>query len=856
MVKTGYDPTRIEAKWRRKWEETGLYQTDLEETDDKLFVLVMFIYPSGAKLHIGHWFNYSGADTWARARRMQGWNVLEPMGYDAFGLPAENFALKHGIHPAESTEKNVNDIRIQLKEMGAMYDWSKEINTSEPGYYKWTQWFFLKLYEHGLAYKRKAPVNWCPSCKTVLANEQVVGEGTCERCGSGVEQKDLEQWFFKITDYAQKLLDGLEKIQWPEKTVMMQKNWIGRSEGTEMHFPLVGRDDILKVFTTRPDTIYGATYMVMAPEHPLIDEITTGQQRQAVGNYVRQVRLQTEIERTSTVKEKTGVFTGAYAVNPFTDAEIPIWIADYVLMSYGAGAVMAVPAHDQRDFEFARKYDLPIVQVIAPEGEETIDADEMQEAYEGDGKMINSGPFSGMNNREGIKAVTEHLEKEGKGGFKINYRLRDWLISRQRYWGAPIPIINCDECGIVPVPENQLPVLLPRDVDFKPKGTGESPLATNKKFLNTECPQCGGPAQRETETMDTFVCSSWYYLRYVNPDYDEGPFIKEKVNAWLPVDQYVGGSEHAVGHLLYSRFFTKFLHDAGYVDFDEPFQKLNHQGMVRKNSFYCPQHGYQPEEEVEEMENEFFHKNCGKKLIVRDEKISKSKYNTVDVDKYLNKYGIDTFRTYLLFMGHFSEGGVWDDSGITGIERFFKRVRKMTQQYNFNVHQTHDFEPKNKTEKELRRKIHATVKQATHDIENFDFNTVIAALMELTNALNDSEEEVSEQAFQFGLKQLMLLIAPFAPHMAEELWEQKNGQYSIFDQQWPQYSEKALEVESVTIPVQINGKVRGTFTAPKGVNRDEALKLALELESVAKYTEGNKIKKVILVPDRLLSIVI
>ena len=814
---SSYPFAEIEKKWQKFWEEQKLYETDMTNVEKKLYCLVMFIYPSGDRLHIGHWYNYGPTDTWARFKRMQGYNVFEPMGYDAFGLPAENYAIKKGVHPAISTAENIAAIRKQLKAIGAMYDWSKEINTSAPEYYKWTQWFFLLLYKNGLAYKKEAPVNWCPSCKTVLANEQVV-DGRCERCGSEVTRKDLEQWFFKITAYADKLLEGLDRIDWPEKTITMQRNWIGRSEGAWIKFPISDRKETIEVFTTRPDTLWGVTYMVLAPEHPLVEVLTTPSQKEKVQNYVEESRKETDIFRTSTEKEKTGVFTGSYCINPVNGEKIPIWIADYVLLTYGTGAVMAVPAHDERDFEFARKFKLLIREVISPDGKEH---GPLKAAYTEPGIMIKSGSFTGERSDLGISKVIKYLEEKGWGGRRVNYKLRDWLISRQRYWGAPIPMVNCERCGLVPVPEDQLPVLLPEKVEFT--GTGESPLLTNPEWVNTTCPKCGGKAKREVDTMDTFVCSSWYFLRFPNPHIDTAPFDSKIVKKWLPVDQYVGGAEHAVMHLLYARFFTKVLYDLDLIDFDEPFTRLVHQGVIT---------------------------NKGAKM-------SKSRGNVINPDGYVEKYGSDVFRMYMMFMGSYSEGGDWSDEGIHGINRFVNRVWRLVEIIQENpptgkekIQATH-----------LDRARHYAVKMVTQDLERFHFNTSISRIMELVNAIylyiqDLKPEEQNLEILNDVLKTMVQLISPFAPHLGEELWHKLGNDDSVFNSKWPEWDEEKLKKETVTIVVQINGKIRSKIEADIDSDDEEVKGKVFEDPKVRKYTEGKEIIKVVVVKNKLVSVVV
>ncbi len=812
-----YPHEEIEKKWQRKWEESKIYKTDLSDTKNKLYCLVMFIYPSGDRLHIGHWYNYGPTDTWARFKRMQGFNVFEPMGYDAFGLPAENYAIKKGIHPAESTEGNIKYIRKQLKSIGAMYDWDKEVNTSSPRYYKWTQWVFLTLYKNGLAYRRKAPVNWCPQCQTVLANEQVI-ENHCERCDSEVTKRDLRQWFFKITDYAEKLLAGHRKIDWPEKTIAMQKNWIGRSEGARIKFKIDESDKSFEVFTTRPDTLFGVTYMVLAPEHPLVEKITTDEHRESVQSYVEKSRRASDIDRTSTEREKTGVFTGAYAINPVNNEKVPIWIADYVLLTYGTGCVMAVPGHDTRDFEFAQKYNLLIREVISPDGEKH---EQLEEAYIEPGIMVNSGNFSGTPSQEGIEKVIEFLQEKGIGGKEVNYKLRDWLISRQRYWGAPIPIIYCEKCGEVPVPEKDLPVLLPKEVEFK--GKGESPLITNPEFVNTTCPKCGGPGKREIDTMDTFVCSSWYFLRFPNPDLEHIPFDTDLVNKWLPVDKYVGGAEHAVMHLLYARFITKVFYDLKLINFDEPFQRLVHQGVITKDG----------------------------------NKMSKSRGNVVNPDVFISKYGSDTFRMYMMFMGSYSDGGDWSDKGITGIYRFLNRVWRLIDLLKRNKATGSETEKS----QELERVLHYTIKMVTTDLDRFQFNTAISRIMELVNAMylyiqDVRPENQNKDMLEKTKKAVIILLAPFAPHFSEELWEKIGEPYSVFDVNWPEYDEQKTKQQTVSIAVQINGKVRSTIEVDLDADDQTVIHKAFADEKVQKYIEGKQIIKKIVVKNRLLNLVV
>ena len=815
---------QIESKWKAYWDENKTNKTNLDSPKTKMYTLVMFSYPSADKLHLGHWFNYAPTDSWARFKRMQGYNVFEPMGFDAFGLPAENYAVKTGIHPHTTTDENISYIREQLKAIGAMYDWDYEVVTSHPDYYKWTQWLFLKLYEKDLAYKANAPVNWCPKDQTVLANEQVQ-DGKCERCGTEVVKKNLTQWFFKITDYAEELLEGLETIDWPEKTKAMQRNWIGKSKGLQIRFELEGHtDEHLDVFTTRPDTLFGVTYVVLAPEHALVDALTLPENKAAVDAYVQQAAKASDIDRVATTREKTGVFTGSYAINPVNNEKVPVWISDYVLATYGTGAVMAVPAHDTRDFAFAKQFDLPIIEVIIPEGKSA--SDEMKEAFTEKGIMARSDKYDGLTSTEGAKQIGDNLEKNGQGKWTIQYKLRDWLVSRQRYWGAPIPIVYCEDCGEVPVPEEQLPVELPEDVDFNPHGT--SPLATSSSFVNTSCPRCGKPAKREVDTMDTFVCSSWYYLRYPDPKNERQPWDVDLINRILPVDKYVGGAEHATMHLLYSRFVTRALRDMGYVSFDEPFQSLVHQGVIMGPDGM---------------------------------RMSKSKGNVVNPENYLEKYGSDVFRMYLMFGFAYTDGGPWDDSGIAAIDRFLNRVWRLiedAQEIFFKSAGTDLFEG---PEKSLRRVMHQSIKGVTEDNERFHFNTSVSRIMELTNELYKYTQErnsgnYNKEILQSAIRDLVLLLAPFVPHLAEELWISIGGKPTIFDQTWPAYNEAYLKVDEIEWVIQVNGKIRQRITASANLGKDEAEAMALKDVHVSKLIDNKTIRKVIVVPKKLVNIVI
>jgi leucyl-tRNA synthetase len=806
-----YNPQEIESKWHERWDADKLYEVSDDDSRPNYYALTMFPYTSG-DLHIGHWYNNVPIDAYARFMRMKGFNVLHPMGFDAFGLPAENAAIKEGIHPYIWTMDNIEKMRLQLKSIGAVYDWSREVITCQPDYYKWTQWFFLKLYEAGLAYRARAPVNWCPKCQTVLANEQVVGEGVCERCDTPVIKRDLEQWFFRITRYADELL-SYDGIDWPERIKIMQRNWIGKSYGTDISFGLdvPGVDDKeIRVFTTRPDTVFGVTFMVLAPEHPLVEKLTTPDKKAEVVAYIEKSRRQSEIERLSTEKEKDGVFIGAYCVNRLNGTKVPIWIADYVLLSYGTGAVMAVPAHDERDFAFAKKYDLPIPVVISPPD---WDGDKFEEAYTEPGTMVNSGQFNGLPSEKGIEAVSVFLEEKGWGKRTVSYKIRDWLISRQRYWGAPIPMIHCEKCGIVPVPEKDLPVLLPEDAEFRP--TGESPLKYNEKFVNTICPRCGSPAKRETDTMDTFVCSSWYYLRYCSPHDTSAAFDASKVKFWCPVNFYTGGDEHAVMHLLYVRFFAKAIRDIGLVDFGEPFLRLFNQGEITS--------GHQ--------------------------KMSKSRGNVVNPDDYVASLGADTFRVYLMFIGPWDQGGEWDDSGISGMSRWLKRIWNLV---------TDDYISKDSSgDDDLFRLVHQTIKRVTEDIEKLRFNIMVAALMEFTNYLGKVRESgnVSTPVWTDAIKTLLLLLSPATPHIAEELWQQTGGKYSIHNQTWPVWDKNLVSSNEFTLVVQVNGKLRDRINAPTSITEAEAKQLAAASEKVKSYLEDKRIMKVIYVPGRLVNIV-
>ena len=796
-----YTPAAIEEKWRERWASSGLHNTPDVSDKPNFYFLTMFPYPSG-EIHVGHWYAFAPPDAAARFLRMRGHNVLFPMGFDAFGINAENAAIDRGMHPAVWTEKNMAHMREQFNRMGAAIDWRREVVTCYPEYYRWNQWMFLKLFEKGLAYRGEAPVNWCPRDETVLANEQVIN-GRCERCDTLVVKRQMTQWFYRITQYADELLK-FEGLDWPERVRVLQTNWIGRSEGAELAFPVEGNSgDEIRFFTTRPDTIYGATFMVLAPEHPLVAKITAPTKRAEVERYVESARNMAEIERTSTEREKTGVDIGAFARNVFTGERIPIWIADYVLATYGTGAIMAVPGHDERDFAFATKYRLEIREVVSPDGKEH---DHLDAPYIGEGIMVRSGPVSGRRTDDGKKAVADEAKKRGIGGPSVIYRLRDWLISRQRYWGTPIPIVHCERCGPVPVPYEQLPVVLPRDVEFT--GRGGSPLTHVASFVNTTCPKCGGPARRDTDTLDTFVDSSWYMYRYVDPKYDKAFMNKDAGKKWLPVQQYTGGVEHAILHLLYMRFMAKALRDLGEVWFDEPALRFRYQGNI----------------------------------VFRGRKMSKSRGNVETPDAYVEKYGADTLRLFMMFMGPWVDGADWNASGIEGVHRFLRRVWELTQS---------DTEASGSRDADVDRAVHRTIAKVTDDLQTYSFNTAVAAMMEMSNVLQHASGPSRDE----GVATLLLLLAPFAPYMTEELWERRGGRGSIHRQSWPTYDPKIAAPKEVTLVLQIDGKVRDRVTAPAGIAQPAAEKLAMESPKVKAALDGRRIERTIFVPDRLVNIV-
>lgn len=830
MIDTGkevfsldYRPQQVEQKWKTRWQETGAHRVSKDAGKPKYYCLDMFPYPSGNGLHVGHWRGYTISDVWSRYKTLQGYQVLHPMGWDAFGLPAENYAIKQGVHPRISTARNVENFKRQLEEIGAMYDWEREINTSDPDYYKWTQYFFTKMFERGLAYRKTMPINWCPSCKTGLANEEVV-DGRCDRCGTEVTKKEMKQWMLKITAYADRLLDDLVDLDWPDKVKRMQTAWIGRSTGARIVFRVEGLADSLEVFSTRPDTLYGATYMVLAPEHPLVEKITTNSQRAAVENYVQETLKKSAISRQIVDKTKTGEFTGAYAIHPLTGDKLPIWIADYVLMDYGTGAIMAVPAHDERDYEFARAFDLPIVQVIAPEesllaqaadgpgpeGNDPKSPSGLPSLYTGPGRLIHSGSFNGLTVEEGKQAIVAELATRNAGQETVTYRMRDWVFARQRYWGEPIPIIYCDQCGTLPVPEDQLPVRLPEVERYEPTGTGESPLAAIESFVHTTCPSCGGPARRETDTMPQWAGSSWYFLRYPDPHNEKLPFSRELANKWLPVDMYIGGVEHAVLHLLYARFFTKVIHDLGLIDFKEPFQHLFNQGMITLNGA----------------------------------KMSKSKGNVVSPDDILGQHGIDALRVYELFVGPPEEEAEWNTNGLEGVSRFLHRFYRLVAAHAGSTGPSRD---------SLERLRHRFLASLQERMDSFRLNTAVSAFMEYLNALGN---EVQQGIDRKTLETLAITIAPFAPHLGEELWELLGHKESVFLAEWPSHDERWLRDDEVEVAVQVNGRVRTRIVVPAEAAQDAVLQAAKNHPEMGEWLAGKAIVKEIYVPGRLVNLVV
>ena len=821
-----YNFKDIEAKWQKIWSDEDAFKTVEDDKKEKFYVLEMFPYPSG-KLHMGHVRNYSIGDVIARFKKMAGYNVLHPMGYDSFGLPAENAAIQNDVEPAEWTYANMDEMDKQLQSMGLSYDWDRKVATCKPDYYRWMQWIFIQFYKKGLAYKKDNPVNWCPSCNTVLANEQVV-DGKCERCHTEVTKKNLSQWYLKITDYADRLLDNLDKLEgWPDKVKTMQRNWIGKSYGANINFKIKDSDKVLEVFTTRADTLFGATYMVMSPEHPYVDELVSGSEYEAaVKDYQEEVRHKSDIERTSTTNEKTGVFIGRYAVNPVNNKEIPIYISDYVLMGYGTGAIMAVPAHDQRDFDFAKKFGLEIIPVVDPENPD-IDLYDLKEAFVAEGNMINSGKFDGMNNLEAIPAMIDWLNEQGIGDKTVNFRLRDWLISRQRYWGTPIPMIYCEECGWVPEKEENLPVLLPTDVEFT--GKGESPIASSKTFVNTVCPCCGKPAKREIDTMDTFLDSSWYFLRYTDPHNESLPFAKDKADYWMNVDQYIGGVEHAILHLMYARFFQMFLHDIGMADAEEPFENLLTQGMVIKDGA----------------------------------KMSKSLGNVVSPAEIQDRFGSDTARLFILFAAPPEKELDWSDEGVEGSYRFLNRVYRLVYDYINDIRgdSSTDGEIKlsSDADKSLNFMMNSTIKKVSDDIGGrFNFNTAIASVMELVNEMYKYKQnaDINLPLFNEAIETLVTILNPFTPHITEELWSQLGHEDRLYNASWPVYDESALVLDEVEVVVQINGKLKERIQLPNDTEKEVAIQAAEKLDRIKAETEGKQIVKTIFVPNKIINFVV
>jgi leucyl-tRNA synthetase len=841
-----FDHRSIEPKWQARWREARLHQTTFDPGRPKFYALDMFPYPSGAGLHVGHCEGYTATDIITRWKRMQGWNVLHPMGWDAFGLPAENYAIKHGIHPRVTTAAAIATFRRQIDSVGFAYDWTREVNTTDPAYVKWTQWIFLQLFKRGLAYESTVPINWCPSCKTGLANEEVI-QGRCERCGSVVERKDMRQWMLRITRYADRLLEDLGELDWPESTMAMQRNWIGRSEGADVVFhsdtPVAGRE--IRVFTTRPDTLFGATYVVLSPEHPLVDELTTPAQRVAVTAYQQQARHKSDLERTDLAKDKTGVFTGATAVNPVNGKRVPIWLADYVLGTYGTGAIMAVPAHDERDHAFARKFDIPIVQVVAPADGSALPADA---AFTGDGVAVNSGAFDGLPTAEVKVRIVAELEARGAGKGTVSYRLRDWVFSRQRYWGEPIPVIHCPTHGALPVPEEDLPVTLPDVERYAPTGTGESPLASIDSWVNTTCPTCRGPAKRETNTMPQWAGSCWYYLRYLDPHNPERAFDPAVEKQWMPVDLYVGGAEHGVLHLLYARFWHKVLFDAGVVTTKEPFKKLRHQGTVLAYSYQDALGHYHELGEIEWRNERPVLKATGEELKQSVEKMAKTKLNGVNPDDVIAEYGADVMRLYEMFMGEFELPKPWDPRAIEGCNRFLKRIWRLVEEFDparapaSDPHQT------------LR---HRTIKRVTADLDRMQFNTGIAAMMEYLNALTAAAPAgaVAGGATREDVLTLVKLVGPFAPHLGDEAWERMGGQGFLIAAAWPTYDDALTHNATVTLGVQVDGKVRGTVELARDADEADARAAALALPNVAKHLEGRAVAKFIYKAGRIVGIV-
>ena len=868
-MESQYKAANIEQKWQQKWEASKLYQPSDDSNQPKFYALSMFPYPSGS-LHMGHVRNYVITDVIARCKRMQGYRVLHPMGWDAFGLPAENAAIKNGVPPAKWTYQNIAQMKKQLQQLGLSLDWSRELATCSADYYKWTQWIFLQFFQAGLAYQKEAAVNWDPIDQTVLANEQVDSEGRSWRSGAIVERKVLRQWFLKITDYAEQLLNDLDKLTgWPERVKTMQANWIGKSVGAYLEFPIAGMDEKIGVFTTRPDTVYGVTYVVLAPEHPLTQKVTTSENKEAVEAFIQEVKGESEIERTAEDKPKRGILTGGKAINPFNGEEILILIADYVLYEYGTGAVMGVPAHDTRDFKFAKEKNLPIRTVIIPKPEfsnpksktaaqnEVRAAQNPKSAYTDPGIMVNSAQFDEMPSNEGKNAIIEYAEKQGYGKARIQYRLRDWLISRQRYWGAPIPVIHCPSCGIVPVPEEELPVKLPDDVEFT--GRGPSPLAKLESWVNVKCPSCGEPAKRETDTMDTFIDSSWYFLRFSDANNDREIFASDKVNTWMPVDQYVGGIEHAILHLLYSRFFTKVLRDRGLLNFDEPFQRLLSQGMVQGQTYMNPNKGDKEKWIPTNLVNPNDPRDpqTGEPLKLVYTTMSKSKGNGVAPEEVIDKYGVDTARMFVLFKAPPEKDLEWDEADVEGQFRFLNRIWRLGSEFVNRPNRTSKKKGQlSKEEKDLRRAIHIAIKEVSEDLEGeYQFNTAISEMMKLSNALTEAKC-IDSPVYAEGIETLIVLLAPFAPHIAEQLWHELGRDFSVHQYPWPKVDPSALEVDEITLVIQFMGKTRGTIQVPSNLDKDALEKYARESEVAQRHLQGKEIKKVIVVPGKLVNFVV
>ncbi len=842
-----YTPEEIEIKWQKSWKDQDLFKADMSKPGKKKYVLSMFPYPSGA-LHMGHVMNYTISDVIVRYHMMNGCNVLSPIGWDSFGLPAENAAIRLGIHPSENIATNITKMKSQMERAGWGFDWDREIATSNEDYYKWTQWLFLKFYEAGLVEQKQAPVNWCPSCATVLANEQV-HDGSCERCDTEVEQKDLKQWFFLMSKYSQKLLDGHGTLKnWPDRVIKMQQEWIGRSEGAHVNFKLEDSDTVIPIFTTRPDTLFGVTFMSMAAGHPMVEElIADNPDRDSIMEQVKKMRAQGTSEADIATREKEGVFTGKYVINPVNGDRVPLYIANFVLMNYGTGVVMAVPAHDQRDFEFANKYDIPIKVVIHPDGQE-LDPASISEAYVDNGIMVNSGDFSGRNNRDAMPDLIQWLDDKGFGEKTVNYKLRDWLLSRQRYWGAPIPVIHCDSCGTVPVPESDLPVQLPPDAEFRP--SGESPLALHEEFINAKCPKCGGDAKRESDTMDTFVDSSWYYLRYASPKFLDGPFDKNAVDYWCPVDIYIGGIEHATMHLIYFRFFAQVMKELGLINFSEPVDKLFTQGMICRTAHYCEEHKWLEEKDAEGGKCA----HCGKEVRSEVAKMSKTKLNVVSPEEIIGKYGADTMRMYTLSDNPPDRDQVWSEDGVQGVSRFLNRVWKTAMETLELIKTNEDGKPE--ANKKLRMTAHHTLKICVQTYEdNWQFNTAIARMMELLNAMRKEYKDASSDVLKETLGILVKLLAPMVPHMSEELWEMLGNSDSVFTTGIMAVDESALTQDSVKYVVQVNGKVRGNFETALDTSKEDVEKTAMEIDNVKKFLDGKTIRKVIVVPKKLVNIV-